>query len=85
MQPLHEGAIRYLKEKGIWTDEHQARQDALVKLATDRVALWQSTIAEADAQGIEVSPESEDFKVLWEKAKADAGVTKNYANMVGDL
>ena len=85
LQPLHEGAIRYLKEKGIWTDEHQARQDALVKLATDRVALWQSTIAEADAQGIEVSPESEDFKVLWEKAKADAGVTKNYANMVGDL
>jgi TRAP transporter TAXI family solute receptor len=25
--PWHEGAIRYLKEKGIWTAEHQAWQD----------------------------------------------------------
>lgn len=25
--PWHEGAIRYLKEKGIWTDENQAWQD----------------------------------------------------------
>ncbi|POF27971.1 TAXI family TRAP transporter solute-binding subunit [Roseibium marinum] len=85
LQPLHEGAIRYLKEKGIWTDTHQARQDALVKLATDRVALWQATLAEADSRGIKVSPESEDFKALWAKMKADAGVTKSYANMVGDL
>lgn len=85
LQPLHEGAIRYLKEKDIWSDAAQARQDALVKLATDRVALWQKALAEADAHGIEVSPESDDFKTLWEKTKADAGVTKSYANMVGDL
>jgi TRAP transporter TAXI family solute receptor len=85
LQPLHEGAIKYLKEKGIWTDAHQARQDALVKLATDRVALWQDTIAAADEKGIEVSPESEEFRALWEQMKADAGVTKPYANMVGDL
>jgi hypothetical protein len=25
--PWHDGAIRYLKEKGIWTAEHQAWQD----------------------------------------------------------
>lgn len=85
LQPLHEGAIIYLKEKGIWTDAHQARQNALVKLATERIALWQATLAEADAQGLEVSPESEDFQALWDKMKADAGITKSYANMVGDL
>lgn len=85
LQPLHDGAIKYLKEKGIWTDAHQARQDALVSLATERVALWQATLAEADAQGIKVSPESDEFKALWDKMKADAGVTKSYANMVGDL
>lgn len=85
LQPLHEGAIRYLKEKDIWTDAHQARQDALVKLATDRVALWQATLAEADSRGIDVSPESENFQALWEKMRADAGITQSYANMVGGL
>lgn len=85
LQPLHEGAVRYLTEKGIWSDAHQARQDALVKLATDRVALWQATIAEADTKGIEVSPESDDFKALWAKMKTDAGVTQSYSDMVGAL
>jgi len=28
--PFHEGAVRYFKEAGIWTDAHQAQQDALL-------------------------------------------------------
>lgn len=28
--PYHEGAIRYFKEIGLWSDEHQARQDQLL-------------------------------------------------------
>lgn len=82
LQPLHDGTIRYLKEKGIWNDTYQARQDALVKLATDRVALWEETKAEAMEKGIDISPESEDFAALWEQKKADAGVTETFGAMV---
>lgn len=29
--PFHEGAVRYFKEVGLWTDAHQKQQDALLK------------------------------------------------------
>lgn len=29
--PFHEGAVRYFKEAGLWTDAHQKQQDALLK------------------------------------------------------
>ena len=29
--PVHEGAIKYYKEKGFWTAEHEAKQKALLE------------------------------------------------------
>ena len=81
-QPFHEGLIRYLKERGIWTDAHQERQDKLVALATERVALWQKTVAEAQAQGIDIAPDSAEFQALWATARKDAAVTKSYGELV---
>ena len=85
LQPIHDGTIRYLKEKGIWNDKYQARQDALVKLATDRVKLWEEAKAEALEGEIPISPQSKKFAALWEKKKADAGLTKSFGQMVMDL
>jgi len=82
LQPLHDGTIRYLTEKGIWNDTFQARQDALVKLATDRVALWQDAMADAKAKGLKVSPEDAEFVALWAQKKADAGLTQTFGDMV---
>lgn len=82
LQPLHDGTIRYLKEKGIWTDKYQERQDALVKLATDRVALWQEAMEEGKAKGMRISPEDEGFRSLWEQKKKDAGFTQTYGEIV---
>jgi hypothetical protein len=32
LEPFHDGVIRYLKEKGVWTAAHQKRNDTLVAL-----------------------------------------------------
>lgn len=69
LQPLHEGAIRYLEEQGAWNDTYQARQDKLVEMAKARVALWEETLAEAEEKGIEVSPDSEEFAELWDSKR----------------
>ncbi|MCO6381646.1 TAXI family TRAP transporter solute-binding subunit [Oceanicola sp. 502str15] len=82
LQPIHAGAIRYLKEKGVWTDAHQARQDALVELAEARVALWQETLAEAEEKGIDVSPDSAEFAELWTAKRDAASGGKTYGELV---
>jgi TRAP transporter TAXI family solute receptor len=38
--PFHEGAVRYLKEKGMWDDASQKWNDAAVKQITDLRAAW---------------------------------------------
>ncbi|WP_238366454.1 TAXI family TRAP transporter solute-binding subunit [Mesobacterium pallidum] len=82
LQPIHDGAIRYLKEKGVWTEAHQARQDKLVELAEARVALWQETLAEAKDKGIDVAPDSEAFAELWHAKRDAASGGKTYGELV---
>jgi len=36
-EPYHEGAIKYFKEKGYWSDELQAHQDKYLKLQQERM------------------------------------------------
>lgn len=82
LQPLHDGTIHYLTEKGIWTDKYQARQDALSKMAIDRVALWQEAMKEGEAKGMKIAPDNADFRALWEQKKKDAGLTQTFGQMV---
>ncbi len=44
--PYHEGAIRYYKEKGVWTDAHQKHNDALVKRQEVLAAAWKKVSAQ---------------------------------------
>lgn len=82
LQPLHDGAIRYLTEQGLWNDSYQARQDALVSLSEARVALWQETLDEAQAQKVTVSPDSTGFADLWTTTRQAAGDSQSYGEMV---
>jgi len=82
LQPLHEGTIKYLQEKGLWKDAYQARQDGLVALVQERVALWQAALAEAKDKGIDISPENPAFAEFWASYKTDHGMDRTYGEMV---
>lgn len=44
--PFHDGAIRYLKEKGVWTAEDQAWQDTRLERIRAVRRVWDKAIAE---------------------------------------
>ena len=72
--PLHEGTIRYLKEKGLWTADDDARQEANVELLTKWVNAYEAAIAEADKQGIKIAPANKEWMDLWASFKKDLPV-----------
>jgi TRAP transporter TAXI family solute receptor len=65
--PFHEGAIRYLKEKGIWT----AQSDQWNKKFLDRLKkvqeAWKTAVQEGTAKGM---PEK-DFTEFWLKKRGE--------------
>ncbi|NVK20577.1 MAG: TAXI family TRAP transporter solute-binding subunit [Methylocystaceae bacterium] len=71
--PIHDGAVRYAKEKGIWTEEDQAWQDArLVRLEKTK-RLWDEAQAafneiriEKKEKGVKVDIQSE-WPVFWQE------------------
>jgi|SaaInl7_200m_RNA_FD_contig_61_444414_length_1508_multi_15_in_0_out_0_2 uncharacterized protein len=74
--PLHDGVIQYLTEKGLWTADHQKRQDANIALMTSYVDAYAEAIAKADAADIKVVPTNEDWLKLWEDYKVEKGLAK---------
>jgi hypothetical protein len=46
--PLHNGVIRYLKEKGLWTDEMDAKNRMLIEKGEELKAAWKVVTSEAD-------------------------------------
>ena len=75
--PFHEGAIRYFTEIGLWTDAHQAHNDALVKRQEVLAAAWDKTIA----QNIE---DDAAFTAAWKTARAEALETAGFEVSVRD-
>ncbi|WP_424924313.1 TAXI family TRAP transporter solute-binding subunit [Alloalcanivorax xenomutans] len=64
--PFHEGAIRYLKEKGIWTDEAQAWNDARTKRLNVLRDAWKKAVAEGDGKS------DEEFAAIWDRIRTQA-------------
>jgi TRAP transporter TAXI family solute receptor len=63
--PMHEGAIRYYKERGVWTAEHQKHNDELVKRQEVLGAAWKAYVSSAPS-------DEKEFAAGWMKARAAA-------------
>jgi hypothetical protein len=72
--PAHDGLITYLKEKGLWTTAHDARQAQNIEFVTKYVEAYKEAIILADDQAIPVNPENEEWVELWESHKQKLGL-----------
>jgi uncharacterized protein len=66
--PMHEGAVRYFKERGLWTAEHQKHNDAMIKRQQVLSAAWEAYKAKAPSN-------ENEFAKGWMKARAEALTT----------
>ena len=66
--PYHEGAIRYLKEKGIWTSEDDIWNNARIGHLKKVQKAWEATVKKADAKKMK----SKVFPEFWLKERAKA-------------
>ena len=65
--PYHDGAIRALKEAGVWNDAAQKHNDALLKRQEVLAAAWKAYVA--------TNPAEDKYATDWPKARA-AALTK---------
>jgi TRAP transporter TAXI family solute receptor len=63
--PVHEGAVRYYKERGVWTAEHDKHNAALIKRQDTLAAAWAE-------YGKKAPSDDAAFAKGWMKARADA-------------
>ena len=69
--PVHQGVVKYLKEKGMWTSKDDERQKYNTQLIDRYIAAYKAAIAEADKKKIKVNPQNKDWMNLWSAHKKD--------------
>lgn len=69
--PYHEGAIRYYKEAGVWTDEAQKNNDMLIKRQGIIMSAWKSM---GDVKGMKPAEVAAKWMPIRAKALNGAGL-----------
>ena len=64
--PFHPGAIKYFKEKGIWTADYQKWNDQQVANMKKLKAAWEKAVVEGQAKKMK----SKKFRKYWLKIRA---------------
>jgi len=70
-EPIHDGTVRYLEEKGLWTEELEARRQFNIEQLDLWVKAYQSALDMADDKGIVVDPANEEWQEFWENYRAE--------------
>jgi len=66
--PYHEGAIRYFKEIGVWTDKHEAWNQQALKRAAALQQAWKQAVKEGKEKGLSGTA----FADFWMKKREEA-------------
>lgn len=66
--PYHPGAVRYYKERGVWTDEDDAHNERLIRRQELLADAWENALEERDAKDVPIR----DFPDLWMKIRTEA-------------
>jgi TRAP transporter TAXI family solute receptor len=66
--PFHPGAVRYFKEKGVWTADMEQHSQRLYKRQQVLAQAWDKALAERQAKEIKLKA----FPELWMKHRAEA-------------
>lgn len=69
--PVHEGAIRYLKEIGKWTPADDTWNAEAIKLVARYNDAWKLASARAAEKNIRIAHDSKEWVSLWESAIKD--------------
>jgi len=69
--PVHEGLIDYLREKGLWTEAHERRQQENIDIFNTYIDAYGEAMSLAEDRGIEVSPANPDWIAFWEGYKVE--------------
>lgn len=74
--PWHDGVIKYFEEKGLWTEDAQAHQDAMLRRQDVLATAW------AELNKGETPDDEAEFAAAWSKVRAkhlaDAGLRVVY-------
>jgi TRAP transporter TAXI family solute receptor len=69
--PIHKGAMRYFKEKGLWSEKDDIRRNYNMDLLMRYDQRYKDAIAEADKKGIKVDPKNNEWVDFWRTFKKD--------------
>ena len=68
--PWHPGAVKYFKERGVWTKENESRQVKLLEADAKRTELWNRVLSEAKTKNIK----GKEFSKFWTEKLKQAGL-----------
>ncbi len=74
--PYHDGVVKVMKEKGVWTAELEKFQQTQLENEKKRMALWNEAIKEAKAKKIKVASGSEEWASFWWDKLVTAGLLR---------
>ncbi|MPZ87827.1 MAG: TAXI family TRAP transporter solute-binding subunit [Nitriliruptorales bacterium] len=67
VMPYHEGAVRYFEEQGVWTDEMEAHNQALIERQEVLAAAYDRALSELEEEQLT----AEEFPDLWMEIRAE--------------
>jgi uncharacterized protein len=76
MAPVHEGTLRYLDEKGLWTDALARRQVYNRRLLDLYCAAWGQALDRADARAVTAAADNPVWIQLWHEVKAEINLPR---------